>query len=400
MKIILLGHSKKLGGAGIAASRINDCLKKNDLHIHELFLDNYILKKNFYFKLKYLFILFLSKIIKKFQINKNFNLRSLGLFGIFNANDINNINANIVNLLWINNEVISIKEISRIKKNIIWTIFDTWAFCGTEHYTETKRFVDGYYDFNKPSNQKGIDLDRIVWNLKNKFFKKNNIKIIATSNWLYKLLNKSKLFKENKIYKINCPIDSNIWKPLNKCIAREQLGLEKSARIIIYGGGLARSRKGFDLLESSLSLDLNLEQKVIVLLLGCKNVNFNNSKGVSFRSINFQNSISNQILYHSAADIVSVPSRFDNMPYFGIESMACQTPIVTFDIGGCGDMLEHMKSGWISKPFDIDNYSKGISWLLKDKDRLDQLSINAREFVQKNFSYENFIKEYKKVLIN
>ena len=41
-----------------------------------------------------------------------------------------------------------------------------------------------------------------------------------------------------------------------------------------------------------------------------------------------------------------------------------------------------MKSGWLSRPFDINDYSKGISWLLEDKDRLDQLSINAREYIK------------------
>jgi glycosyltransferase involved in cell wall biosynthesis len=146
--------------------------------------------------------------------------------------------------------------------------------------------------------------------------------------------------------------------------------------------------------------NLNLKQKVIVLSIGRIGLNFTNSKGIIFKNVDFQNSVSDQILYHSAADIVSIPSRFDNMPYFGIESMACQTPAIAFDIGGCGEMFEHMKSGWLSRPFDINDYSKGINWLLEDKDRLDQLSINAREYIKNNFSYDNFFKEYKKVLIS
>ena len=117
MRIILLGHSKIKGGAGIAANRISDCLNKNNIDVFELFLDNYLLlKKNFYLKLKYSIIVLLSKIIKKFQISKNFNSHSLNLFGFFDSRDINKIDGEIINLLWINNEVISIKEISKIKK--------------------------------------------------------------------------------------------------------------------------------------------------------------------------------------------------------------------------------------------------------------------------------------------
>lgn len=399
MKVILLSYSKKKGGAGIAAKRISDCLYKNNINMAELFLDSFLeINKNFYLKFKYIVILFLSKIIKKFQISANFNSYSLNLFGFFNSRDINKIDGDIINLLWINNEVISIKEISKIQKKIIWTVLDTWPFCGTEHYTDSNRFVEGYYTYNKPIKQKGIDLDRIIWQKKQKFFREKNIKIIATSQWLYKLLKKSELFKNNSIHKVNCPIDCDLWKPINKNIAREQLGLDKNAKIIIYGGGFSRARKGFDLLESSLLKDLNLKQKVIVLSVGTIGLNFTNSKGILFKNIDFQNSVSDQILYHSAADIVSIPSRFDNMPYFGIESMACQTPVIAFDIGGCGEMFEHMKSGWLSRPFDVSDYSKGISWLLEDRDRLDQLSINAREYIKNNFSYNNFFKEYKKVL--
>ena len=55
---------------------------------------------------------------------------------IFNSNilaKINNINPDIVNLHWINNELISIKQISKIKQPIVWT-FDIWPMCGGEHY--------------------------------------------------------------------------------------------------------------------------------------------------------------------------------------------------------------------------------------------------------------------------
>ena len=401
MRIILLGHSKILGGAGIAAKRISDCLKKNNFDVFELFLDDYISsKKSFYLNLKYLLLLFFEKIVKKFQINSSSNLNSLGLFGFFKAKHLNKIDGGIVNLLWINNSVISVNEISKIKKNIIWTVFDTWPFCGTEHYTDTNRFLEGYYESNKPVNQKGLDLDRHVWRQKKKFFKDKNIKILATSNWLFKLLKKSQLFKENKIYKINYPIDTNIWTPIDKNIARERLGIAQDSCVIIYGGGFARNRKGFDILESSLLLDLNIKRKIIVLILGSTDKDFVNSKGVFFKNISFANSVKDQILCHSAADIIAVPSRFDNIPNLGIESMACKTPLITFDVGGCGEMVEHMKSGWISKPFDLKDYSKGISWLLDDKERLEELSINAREFIKKNFNYENYIQEFKKILIN
>jgi glycosyltransferase involved in cell wall biosynthesis len=86
------------------------------------------------------------------------------------------------------------------------------------------------------------------------------------------------------------------------------------------------------------------------------------------------------------------------MPYFGIESMACKNPLITFDIGGCSEMVDHKKSGWVSKPFDINNFTKGIQWILSDSKRHKELSENARNFVIRKFNYKDFINKYKTVV--
>ena len=48
------------------------------------------------------------------------------------------LNPDIVNLHWINNEMISIEEICRISKPLVWTIVDMWPFSGSEHYNQNK----------------------------------------------------------------------------------------------------------------------------------------------------------------------------------------------------------------------------------------------------------------------
>ena len=43
-----------------------------------------------------------------------------------------------------------------------------WPFCGAEHWTFEKRFVNGYLNENKPIENKGIDLNKFIWSLKKK----------------------------------------------------------------------------------------------------------------------------------------------------------------------------------------------------------------------------------------
>ena len=63
--------------------------------------------------------------------------QSIGLFGQGLVNKINDHEANIVHIHWINQGFLSIKEISEIKKPIVWTLHDEWFYSGSEHY-ETK----------------------------------------------------------------------------------------------------------------------------------------------------------------------------------------------------------------------------------------------------------------------
>ena len=99
---------------------------------------------------------------------------------------------------WVNNELISIKQISKIEVPIIWTFNDMWPMCGGEHYSENNRYKLGYNKTIKTNEEEGIDLNRYLWNLKK--YWGNNIKlIVCISNWLKKKTEESKLFNNYKL---------------------------------------------------------------------------------------------------------------------------------------------------------------------------------------------------------
>ncbi len=77
-----------------------------------------------------------------------------------------------------------------------------------------------------------------------------------------------------------------------------------------------------------------------------------------------------------------------------MESLACGTPCVAFDIGGMPDMIDHQQNGYLSKPFDIDDLARGIVWVLEDEERLRNLGINSREKVEQNFTLEIQARKY------
>ena len=59
--------------------------------------------------------------------------RSVAWLGGIKASSVNKTNADIVNIHWVGSGMISIAEIGKINKPIVWTMHDMWPFCGAEH---------------------------------------------------------------------------------------------------------------------------------------------------------------------------------------------------------------------------------------------------------------------------
>ena len=97
---------------------------------------------------------------------KNKIVHSISIMPSTWVRHINNSDADIIHLHWTQNETISIKDLSKIKKPIVWTPQDMWAFCGAEHYTTDKRWSEGYSSSNRPDYESGFDLNRWTWQRK------------------------------------------------------------------------------------------------------------------------------------------------------------------------------------------------------------------------------------------
>ena len=76
-----------------------------------------------------------------------------------------------------------------------------------------------------------------------------------------------------------------------------------------------------------------------------------------------------------------------------MESLACGTPVVAFDIGGNSDMIEHQINGYLAQPFDTNDLAKGIEWAL-NAPNYQELCDNARNKVLTHFDSQLVAKQY------
>ena len=172
MKVLHIGFSDRSGGAAIGMMRLHNSLKNIDVNskvlVNEKLTNSVdVIGPSGSIEMLMSDIKIILARQKKFFYN--FNQKYSHSLNIFSSNilkTIKKINPDIVNLHWINNEQISIKDISKINKPIVWTFHDMWPMCGGEHYTDNDRFVKGYQNTSKDISERGFDINKYLWNKK------------------------------------------------------------------------------------------------------------------------------------------------------------------------------------------------------------------------------------------
>ena len=84
----------------------------------------------------------------------------------------------------------------------------------------------------------------------------------------------------------------------------------------------------------------------------------------------------------------------DNLPGTGIESHACGTPVIGFNIGGLPDIITDKVTGALVSPFDTDSLADKIKWAIEDDERNFILGKNASKKANKLWGQEIIAKQY------
>jgi len=309
------------------------------------------------------------------------------------------INPDVINLHWINGGYLKIETIAKFKKPIIWTLHDMWAFTGGCHYNgDCMNYTNSCGTCPQLHSNKQKDLSRWIWQRKARAWENLNLTVVTPSHWLAKCAASSSLLKDTRIEVIPNGLDTKQYKPVEKSVARSILGLPEDKQLILFGAMSATSdpRKGFNLLQSALQKLSQSEwtERVELVVFGSSQPKNPTELGFKSHYLGRLNDDISLSLVYAAADVFIAPSVQDNLPNTVMESLACGTPCVAFDIGGMCDMIDHQQNGYLAKPFNTDDLAKGIVWVLEDEERLRKLGSNSREKVEQNFPLEIQARKY------
>lgn len=81
----------------------------------------------------------------------------------------------------------------------------------------------------------------------------------------------------------------------------------------------------------------------------------------------FENVLTEDLIcLYNLASVHIAPSLYEPFGLTGLEAMSCGTPTVAFDVGGFKDYLTDGVSGYLIKPFDVEQFGKRVSSLLSN----------------------------------
>jgi glycosyltransferase involved in cell wall biosynthesis len=408
MKSLLLSHSDGGGGAGRAAYRLQQALVAagvdSRMHVDYKTTDDPRVSRNScpLAELGLRARILAEQVPGKTARVDDPGLFSPGLASAISARSIDASSADVINVHWANMGFLSIRQLGRITKPMVWTLHDMWAFAGGRNYAPDSpdaRWRSPYEAANRPADGSRWDVDRWVWNRKRRDWTRPQ-QIVTPSRWLAELVEQSNLMGTWPVAVIPNPLDTNAFRPYPQAEARAFHHLPPDVPLVLFAltTDLNDPRKGWDLLREALQL-VHLERPDVELaVLGHDAPPEPWATDLPRTHWLGRLSQDEQLaMAYGAADVTVVPSRQDNLPQTGTEAQACGCPVVAFRIGGLPDVVDDAETGLLADPFDTAALAHAINTLISSDERRGRMAQAARARAERLWSERVVATQYREL---
>ena len=406
MRVLIVNTAERTGGAAIAANRLLHALNRNGIEARMLVRDRKTdaadvinIPQSWRLKAKFMW--------ERGVIWLNNGLSKQGIFQVDIANAGNDITAmpefqwaDVIHLHWVNQGFLSLKNLERILasgKPVVVTLHDQWYFTGICHYSG---------DCDKYQEQcmccpmlkgPGMDLARSVFDRKRAIYKGRNMTFVGCSRWMADLARKSRLTQGHAVTNIPNAIDTDVFKPMDKAAARQHHHLPADKKLLLFGAQrITDPRKGFRFLAEACERLSTTTGDLGIVVLGGDAQSVKEALPLPVYTIDYLSNEAEIAQLYNAVDLFVTPSLQDNLPNTIVESMACGTPCVGFDIGGIPEMIAHQENGYVATYCDSNDLANGIAWCL-DPDRHPALSAAARSAAVAAYSEAVAARRYQAI---
>lgn len=300
---------------------------------------------------------------------------------------------------YLNNEVLFNYLNNEFKGKVIWTLHDCWTFTGhCSHFDYIKcnkwkkecnncpqKGVYPYSWFFDTSYKEYENKKRLYTNIK-------DLTIVVPSKWLKSKVEQS-FFKDKKCIVINNGVDLNLFKPNVDENIYTKYNIPKDKKIILGVASVWTEKKGYN---TFLELSKMISENEIIIMVGLTKRQKNNLPN-NIIGIERTENVNDLVSIYSMADIFVNPTLEDTYPTTNLEAIACGTPVISYDTGGCKEQITK-SVGKVVSIKDCANLLKEIKTFLSEDfktNKFDNKSIICK--MDSNKKYEEYIELYENI---
>ena len=398
MKIVHICVSDKRGGAAIAAYRHCEAMRLAGIDA-VMYVANRQRRSSYPFikykkisKLKFLFCnAFHAALIRRICIWGVFSFPFWG-YRISKSKILQE--ADVIYLHWVAGGILSTAEIGRLfrlGKKVVWYLHDMNPITGGCHHSmncNQYRENNGCHKCPFLKHFAGLDLAVIQFQKRLKRWQScQDVEIVSPSTWLAECAKGCKIWFGHKVSVFPNVINTHKFQPLDKAVAKKLFNVDGKKFTILFGADAIHSvYKGWEYLREAINLLDAGKYEVIVFGEEDETI----KEDINVRCI-FTGYLSDEmalIMAYNAADVFVSSSLADNYPNVILEAMSCGTPCVGFNIGGIPDLILHEETGLLAEARNAKDLAACIEKVFASQDYYQQLSQNARAFVQKHCDYK------------
>jgi glycosyltransferase involved in cell wall biosynthesis len=279
------------------------------------------------------------------------------------------VNADIIYIHWAIGGFLSLKSIQKLVKTgkpVVFYLHDMWPITGGCHHSfDCMNFSIGCHFCPLFIKEKQVSYASKQLEFKKKMAENySNIFFIAPSFWMMDNAKNSQAVLYRKVFHIPHFIDSSIYKPIDKSCAKKLFNLPQNKKIIGFGSvsPLQNPFKGGKYLREALGIISKRYSKndTVLLIFGSPG----SGKVLDYPFETFfagrLNDHASLSMIYNAMDVFVTPSLAESFGMTALESIACGTPVVCFDVGGLKDIIQHKKNGYRAVYKDSNDLANGI----------------------------------------
>lgn len=317
-------------------------------------------------------------------------------------NKVKDIDPDIIHLhnihgYYINIEVL-FNYLKEVNKPVVWTLHDCWSFtghCAYFDYAGCDKWKSGCYSCpEKKAYPSSLIVDKSKDNFEAKkeiFIGVKNLTIVTPSQWLANLVQESFL-NEYPVKVINNGIDLNTFRP-NVGDFRKKYNLY--GKFIILGVASVWDRR------KGLKYFIELADKVsideVIVLVGLNEKQIKEiPKGII--GICRTNNVEELVDIYSNADVFVNPTLEDNFPTTNIESLACGTPLITYNTGGSAEIIDRDTGSIVYEKDSHHLYETIKKYRIMGNSVHHECVERANTYYDKNDRYKDYLKIYDEMV--